>query len=182
MESRRHSDEIVSELADTSNDEINKDNEETYKYKDEPSSPSKRLNVELMSMFKNSSMGNQEEFKIELVDAGFEVISLENKDGYDSFINPIRQAIDNDDNIATNLGLICIATRCKSPNISEALYNPPSQTNNNNNMPKSYPHQVIILAIMKSNKTFRREALQFGDSITLISGYLSYVFKYSQCP
>ena len=144
MESHRHSHDIDSELIDTSNDEIKKDDKETYKYKDELPSPSKRLNVELMSMFKNSSISSQEEFKIKLVDARFEVISLKNKDGYDGSINPIRQAITNNNNIATDLGLICMDIKCKSPNVSKALYNPPSQTNNNNNMPKSYPCQVII--------------------------------------
>ena len=73
MESCSHSNEIVSELANTSNDKIDEDDEEIFKYKDEPSSPLKRLNVKLMSMFKNSSVTNQEEFKIELVNAGFEV-------------------------------------------------------------------------------------------------------------
>ena len=159
MESCRRSDEIVSELADTSNDKIEEDDEETYKYKEGLSSPSKRLNVELMSTFKNSSMTNHEEFEIELVNAGFEVISLKNKDGYDGFINPIRQAIANDDNIATDLGLICMATRCKLPIVSKSLYNPPSKTNNNNNMPKLYPGQVIIQAITKSNKTLRKDTL-----------------------
>jgi hypothetical protein len=160
MKSPMHSDKVVSQLENTSHDEDEEDDEEeTFQYKDEPSSPSKRLNVGLMPTFKNSSINNHDEFKIELVQAGFEVISLENKDGYDGFVNPIRQAIENNDSVARELSLICMATRCKSPNKPEPLYNPPSQTTTINNTPKSYPRQVIIRAVRRSNTTSRKKAL-----------------------
>ena len=88
-----------------------------------------------MPMFKNSSINNHEEFKIELIKAGFEVISHKNKDEFNSFVNPIRQANENHDSITNKLNLICMVTRCKSANQPEPLYSPPSQTTTINNMP-----------------------------------------------
>ena len=101
-----HSDEVMSQLDNTLNDKNKEHNEEeTFQYEDEPSSSSKRLNIKLMLTFKNSSSNNHNEFNIELVEARFEVIAIRNKDGFDGFINPIRQTIETMITLLVNLAL-----------------------------------------------------------------------------
>ena len=129
------------------------DEEETYIFKDNSSSPSKRLKQNEIEPFNMSTLS--ENFYIELLQGGIELISLETEPGKNGFLGSLRNAFNSRSQRLMKYNIITFATCRQSPDDPRPLYNPLGKGET-----QQYVYQVIVRAVEKSNRSSRRAVLQ----------------------
>jgi hypothetical protein len=128
-----------------------------YKREEDSSSPSKRLKISSVKENIRASDYGCELLFSELIQGGFELITLQEAIGQDGYLNKIREDIRNNGPLSKKLGLVKIMSRCISKDNDNILYNVRSSGKQGTN--DRYPRCCIVRMVNASTHLTRKSCL-----------------------